>query len=210
MLLRADVERNAVRDEPAPMREFEDVRRVIRLAAEFARERPFGARAVAMDAADHAAAGRRARDLLHLRLAVDREQAHAERVGGGDFALLLDRVAVGDAVGRAAGREHGLRLADRGHVEARAEIGEQLQDRRLRIGLHGIEHARVRQRLGESQIILADDVEIDDEAGSLVAALLQEFADACGHLRISPRHRPCGRCENSERRSSACADSVAR
>ena len=47
------------------------------------------------------AAGRRAGDLLDLGLAVDREEAHAERVGARDVALLLDRVAEGDAVGRA-------------------------------------------------------------------------------------------------------------
>ena len=65
-------------DEPAPVRELQDVGRVVRLAAELARQRPFGAGAVAMDAADHAAAGRGARDLLDLGLAVDREQRHAE------------------------------------------------------------------------------------------------------------------------------------
>ena len=42
--------------------------------------------------------GARARDLLDLGLAVDREQAHAERIGARDVALLLDRVAEGDAV----------------------------------------------------------------------------------------------------------------
>ena len=64
---------------PRLMRELEDVGGVVRLAAELARQRPFGAGAVAMDAADHAAAGRGARDLLDLGLAVDREQRDAER-----------------------------------------------------------------------------------------------------------------------------------
>src|SRR5262249_36104657 len=73
VLLRADMERDAVRDEAAPVRELEDVGRIIRLAAELARQRPFRARAVAMDAADHAAPGRGARDLLDLGLAIDRE-----------------------------------------------------------------------------------------------------------------------------------------
>ena len=68
------------------------------------------------------AAGRRARDLLDLGLAIDREQAHAERMGARDVALLLDRVAEGDAIRRGAGREHHLDLGDRGGVEAGAEL----------------------------------------------------------------------------------------
>ena len=95
------------------------------LAAELARQRPFGADAVGQDAAEHACAGRGAGDLLDLRHAVDREEAHAERMGAGDVALLLDGVAVGDAVGRGAGRQHHLDLGDRGGVEAGAERGEQ-------------------------------------------------------------------------------------
>ena len=78
VLLRADMERDAVRHQPALVRELQDVGRVVRLAAELARQRPFGAGAVAMDAADDAAAGRGARDLLDLGLAVDRVQRDAE------------------------------------------------------------------------------------------------------------------------------------
>ena len=133
-------------DEAAPVRELQDVGGVVRLAAELARQRPFGAGAVAMDAADDARAGRRAGDLLDLGLAVDREQRDAEPEGGGDLALLLDGVAVGDAVGRAAGRQHRLGLADRGDVEAGAELGQQLEDFRRRIGLHRVEHPGVGQR----------------------------------------------------------------
>ncbi len=70
------------------------------------------------------AAGRRAGDLLDLWLAVDRVQADTEREGAGDVPLLLDRVAVRDAVGRGAGGEHHLDLGDRGGVEAGAELGQ--------------------------------------------------------------------------------------
>ena len=70
------------------------------LAAELARQRPLRPDAVGEDAAEHLGAGRRAGDLLDLGLAVDREEAHAERIGARDVALLLDGVAVGDAVGR--------------------------------------------------------------------------------------------------------------
>ena len=91
------------------------------IAAELARQRPFGAGAVEQEAAEHLGAGRGAGDLLDLGLAVDREQADAEREGARDVALLLDGVAEGDALGRGAGREHHLDLGDRGGVEAGAE-----------------------------------------------------------------------------------------
>ena len=135
------------------------------LAAELARQRPFGARAVGQDAAEDAAAGRGAGDLLDLGLAVDREQPDAELIGARDVALLLDGVAVGDAVGRGAGRQHHLDLGDRGGVEAGAERGQQRQHLRRRIGLHRVEHPRVGQRLGEGVVVVAHDVEVDDEAG---------------------------------------------
>ena len=150
---------------------LQHVHRHGRLAAELARQRPFGADAVGQDAAEHAAAGRRAGDLLDLGLAVDRVEADAERVGAGDVALLLDRVAVADAVGRGAGRQHHLDLGDRGGVEAGAELGQQRQHLRRRVGLHGVEHARVGQGLGEGIVVVAHDVEIDDEARAFVGTL---------------------------------------
>src|SRR6185437_7786331 len=55
VLLRADVERDAVRDEAELVRMLDDVGRVVRLTAELARQRPFGAGSVAMNTADHAA-----------------------------------------------------------------------------------------------------------------------------------------------------------
>jgi len=125
------MERDAVGDEALLLRALQDVGGEFRLAAKLARQRPFGAGAVAMDAADHAAAGGGAGDLVHLRLAVDREQRNAELEGGGDLALFLDGIAVGDAVAGAAGSEHGLRLLHRGDVEGRAEPVQQTQDFRM-------------------------------------------------------------------------------
>ena len=88
-------------DETEPVGVLQHVHRHRRLAAELARQRPFGPHAVGQDAAKHACARRRAGDLLDLRRAVDRKEIDAERIGAGDVALLLDGVAVGDAVGRA-------------------------------------------------------------------------------------------------------------
>ena len=186
-LLRADVERDAVGFETEPVRMLEHVDRHGRLAAEFARQRPLRPDAVGEDAAEDAAARRRARDFLHLGLAIDREEAHAERVGPGDVALFLDRVAERDAVGGGTRGEHHLDLGDRGGVEAGAEAGKQRQHFRRRVGLHGVEHARVGQRLGEAEIVLADDIEIDDEAGPVVLTVAQKVADARVHGALLTR-----------------------
>ena len=119
-LLRADMEREAVGDKSKRMRALEHAGRHIRRAAELARQRPFRARAVAQDSAEHFRARRRAGDLLHLGLAIHGEQADSERIGARDVLLLLDRVAEADAVRRRAGGQRLLDLAHRGGVEARA------------------------------------------------------------------------------------------
>ena len=165
-LLGTNVERDAVGFKSQFVRVLKHVSRHCRLAAELARQRPFRPDAVGEDAAEHPAARRRAGDLLDLGLAIDREQAHAERIGSRDVTLLLDRVAVGDAVRGGAGREHHLDLGDRGGIEAGAESGKQRQHLGRRVCLHGVEHARVRQSLGEAEIVFADNIEVDDEAGA--------------------------------------------
>ena len=48
---------------------------------------------------------------------------------------------------------------------------EQIENLGRRIGLDRVEHARVRQRAGEAQIILAHDVEIDDETRAVFRRL---------------------------------------
>src|SRR5690606_25784238 len=92
---------------------------------ELARKRPFGAVAGAQDAAEYLRAGRGAGDLVDLLGGIDGEEADAARKGGGNVALLLDRVAIGDAVGRGAGGERHVDLGDAGAIEARAELGEE-------------------------------------------------------------------------------------
>ena len=111
-------------------------------------------------------------------LAVDGEEPHAKLVGARDIALLLDRVAKGDAVRRRSGGQHHLDFGRGGGVEAGAELNEELQDLRRRIGLHRVEHPGVGQRLGEGEIVFADDLEVDDQARAFLAASLEEFADA--------------------------------
>ena len=87
-----------------------------------------------------------------------------------------------------AGREHHFDLGDRGGVEAGAKRRQQAQQLGRRIRLHGVENPAVRQGLGEGLVVLAHDIEIDDEAWPVVAAVAQEFADARGHWR-SPHPR---------------------
>jgi hypothetical protein len=132
-------------------------------------------------------AGRGAGDLLHLCLAVDREQPHPQREGAGDVALLLDGVAEGDAVGRGAGRQHHLDLGHRCGVEARAEPREQRQHFRRRVRLDGIENARIRQRVGECLVVVTHDFEVDDEARPVFAAMPQELVDALSHGALPNR-----------------------
>ena len=109
-------------------------------------------------------------------------------MGARDVPFLLDRVAEADPIRRRAGGEREFDLGDRGRVEARAEIGEQVQDLGRRIGLYRVEHPRVGQRVGEAEIIVAHDVEIDDEAWSVLAVGGEEFLDAIRHSGI-PRRR---------------------
>ena len=87
-----------------------------------------------------------------------------EGVGARAVALLLDGVAERNAVRRRAGRQCHLDLRYRGGIEARAQLGQQVQHFRRRIGLHRVEDAGFRQRPGERQIVFTNDVEIDDEA----------------------------------------------
>ena len=56
-------------------------------------------------------------DLLQLGLAVEGEQAHAQGEGPGDVGLLLDRVAIGDPVGRRAGGQRHLDLGRARDIE---------------------------------------------------------------------------------------------
>ncbi len=111
------MEGEPISDEPIGVRQFEHARRHFGRAAELARQRPFGARAVAEDAAEDLGARRGASDLLDFGFAVDRKEPHAELEGAGDVALLLDRVAEADAIrGRASGKRE-LDLGDGGRVE---------------------------------------------------------------------------------------------
>ena len=69
------------------------------------------------------------------------------------------------------------------------------------IGLHGVEDARVGQRLGEGHVIVAHDVEVEDKARAILEAFLasiaQEFLDTIGHRGIPSKRGSPRRSETS-------------
>jgi len=117
-------------------------------------------------------------------LAIHGEQAHTKLAGALDVALLLDRVAIADTVGACACCQHLLNLDDRSRVETGAKTSEQIKHARIGIGLHGIEHPCIRQRLGESRIIVAHDIEVEHKARPILAAVAEKFQDTIGHRGI--------------------------
>src|SRR4029079_1971947 len=146
-----------------------------------------GAVAIGQDAAKHARTGRGAGDLLDFLDGIDGIERDAELMGARDIALLLDRVAVGDAVGRGTGGERHFDLGHRSRVEARAQRGEERQHFGRWIGLHRIEYAGGRHGAGEAEVIVTDDLEVDDEAGALGSSVGEEVDHALrSHRRYSP------------------------
>ena len=178
------MKRQAEGNKAQPVRMFENARRHLRRAAEFSRERPFGAGAVAQNAAKHFCSRRRAGHLFDFGFAIDREQAHAKFKGALDVALLLDRIAIADAIRARARRQHLFDLDDRGGVETGTKTRQQFEDPWIGIGLHGVEHAGIGQRLGEGRIIVAHDIEVEHQARPILAAVAEEFQNTIGHRGI--------------------------
>ena len=107
-----------MRGEPEPVSPLEDLDGEIRGAAEFPRQRPFGRSGIVEDSAEDLGLGGGADNLVDLFMAVHGEEAHAELIGMGDVAFLLDGVAIGNPIrGRASG-EYGFDFRRRGAVEA--------------------------------------------------------------------------------------------
>ena len=183
--LRTDMERNAVGFETELMGIDKYVDSHLRHATELARQRPFGPFAIRENAAEHAGAGSGAGHLLDFFMAVDRIEVDAEGMRPRNVALLLDRVAVGDTVGRCTGVERHLDFGNGGAIEARAHVGEQLEHFRSRVGLHGVIDRAIRQGVTESGIVVADHVEIDDKARTFRTTGVDEVEDALsGHRSI--------------------------
>src|SRR5205807_8163182 len=92
--------------------------------------------------------------------------------------------AIADAVRGRARRQRPFDLDDRGGVEAGPKARQQFEHPWIGIGLHGVEYASVGQRLGEGRIIVAHDIEVEDQARPLLAPVAEEFQNTIGHRGI--------------------------
>ena len=170
------MEADAAGLEPELLGEHDEVDRHVRVAAEFARQRPIRRfTALGEDAAEDARPRSFAGDVAQVRLAVGGEEPDALFVAVTDVGGLLDRVAVAEAVGRHAERQHPVELIARGDVEARSQLGESAYHLRRRTGLDRVVNLGERHQPLELAILAADDLEIDEQKRRFVA--LRLFAE---------------------------------
>ena len=189
-LLRTDVKGQAAGIEAEAMGMLEDIDRHVRMAAELARQRPFGAFAIGQHPAEDAGAGSLAGDLFHLFDAIDGEQADTQGMGAGDIAFFLDGIAVGNPIRGGAGGQRHFDLGHRSRIEAGLQRRQQLQDGRGRVGLYRVIDAGGGKGLSEPPEIAPYDIEVDDEAGAVRSFGGQEIENSsAGHLRMSPAQK---------------------
>src|SRR5581483_8876172 len=104
-------------------------------------------------------------------------------IGERDVALLLDRVAEGQSLGRRAMVEAKPDFSRAGHVEIRALRREHLDDLWGRISLYRVIHAGAREIAAQEVVGRGHGVEIDDEAWRLGRAVGKETGDFLVHAR---------------------------
>src|SRR5690606_32582147 len=102
-LLRTDVERYAVRVEAERLCMTQHVDSHRRHATELARQRPFSALTIGQHTAEHTATWSSASDFFDFFNAINCIEANAQLEGARNIALLLDGVAIRDAVWRCTG-----------------------------------------------------------------------------------------------------------
>ena len=141
-----------------------------RNAAEFTRQRPFSTRAIAQDAAEHARLRSRTGDFIHFSDAIDGKQTHTERVSGRNIALFLDRIPERNTIrGCTSGKRH-FDFDNGSRIKARAHRREQPQNSGIGIGLHGVINAGIGQSPRKGLIIIANDIEIDNNARTILTS----------------------------------------
>ncbi len=106
--------------------------------AELAGEGGGGAGVVGAEPDGDRGAGGEAGEEVDVGGGVGGEAVHARGDGGADVGGLLDRVAPAQALGSDAGEQAGVELTDAREVDARAALGEQREDLRVRIRLDGV------------------------------------------------------------------------
>src|SRR5262249_33986608 len=186
-LLAADMEGDAVGIEPPLLGLAQQVLGHLGRTAELLAERPFGAAAIDQHAAEYARAGSGAGELVQFGFAVEGKQPPPPLVGPGDVLLLLDGVAEGNAVEGHAGGLHQLDLAAACGVELGTEPRQARQDLRRRVGLHGVEDMRRRQKLAHAPVVVLDHVEVDHQARRLGLLLSEVTKNTLSHRWGVPR-----------------------
>ncbi len=160
----------AVRHQAQVAGEDQQVHGHVGLAAELARQRPVGGgRAFGEDAYVDFRARCGLGDVAQVGFGVGGVQAHALLVEVADVLGFLDGVAVADAIRADALVQHFIQLVDRGDVEARAFLVQQVDDFDGRVGLDGVVDLGEFETCTQVIVGLGDHLGIDDhERGFLL------------------------------------------
>ena len=134
----------------------------VRLATELAAQRPVGAGgAFGEDTHVDLRTRRGLGDVAQVGFGVGGEQAHAFFIEVANVARLLDGVAVADALGADAGGHDLVQLVDRGDVEARALVTQQLDDLDGRVGLDRVVDLGEGEAGAQLIVGISDDLSVD-------------------------------------------------
>ena len=204
--LAAGMERDAGDVEPEVAAEVHQPQRLAPRAAELAAERPVGLARLDQHADDHPRAGRVLGELVELLLGVGRELLDAHRVGMGDVARPLDRVAEGDAARSDAERQAEIDLAARGGVEVPAKRRHRRHHLGRRIRLHRIVDRRVAEAGLERAVLGPHHVEVEDDGRTVEVAradvgILLRGDGALGRMNVVEFERA----DPQKRQRVACA-----
>ena len=175
------MERNAVGVETGVAGLAQQLDRHLRGAAEFARQRPFGAVAGDEDPAEDARAGGGASQFFEFVSAVEGKQPHSRLIGPGDILFLLDRVAERQPVGGDRVAEAELDFAAARDIETGALAVEHADDLGGRVRLDRIINPSERQIMPQLLIGFDDHIEVDDEARGLGSLFGKKTGDPLAH-----------------------------
>ncbi len=139
------------------------------LAAELARQRPVcGSRALGENTHVDLGAGSGLGDVAQVGFGVGGEQAHALLVEVADVLGFLDGVAVADALRTDAGLHHLVQFVDRGDIEVRTLVAQQLGDFGSGIGLHRVVDPGEGEAVGQLVVGIGDGLLVDDHEGGFL------------------------------------------
>ncbi len=156
------MEGNAVRFQAQLAGKNQQIHGHVGLAAELARQRPVGrGRAFGKDAYIDLRARRGLGDVAQVGFGVGGEHAHALLEEVADIPGFLDGVAVADALRTDAAGHDLVQLVDRGDVEARALVTQQVDDFHRWVGLDGVVHLGELETGAQVVVGLADGFGID-------------------------------------------------